>query len=93
VAALRDELAAIARHSMPIVTLDLSDVTLIDGAGIGALAYLFRHLSAAGRRLVVIGAKGQPLACLRDLGLEGTLGLPPVRRMARRPFFSSMRAA
>jgi hypothetical protein len=34
------------------------------------LAYLHRRLVAAGRRLDLAGAQGQPRACLRDLGLS-----------------------
>ena len=79
--------------SVSTVVLDLSYVTAMDGAGIGAIAYLFRHLSAGGRGLRVTGAQGQPLAFLRDLGLTAALGLPPSRRSARMPYLPQTRAA
>lgn len=93
VTALRDELAAVVREQSAAVTVDLSDVTFIDGAGVGALAFLFRRLTAAGRQLQVTGANGQPLALLRDLGLARALGLPSNPTVRRASFFSLARAA
>ncbi len=93
VTALRDELAAAVRGECASVTVDLSDVSFMDGAGIGALAFLFRRLTAAGRRLHVTGANGQPLALLRDLGLARTLGLPSNPKVRRTGFFGLARAA
>jgi anti-anti-sigma factor len=93
VTALRDKLAAIVRGQSASVTVDLSDVSFIDGAGVGALAFLFRRLTACGRKLQVIGVSGQPLAFLRDLGLAKTLGLPSAQRARPGTFFGSARAA
>jgi anti-anti-sigma factor len=67
---LRARLAEAVAHPDTDITADLSGVTHLDGAGIGALAYLHRRLVAAGRRLDLAGAQGQPRACLRDLGLS-----------------------
>lgn len=69
VAALRPRLAAAVAPANTNVLADFSGVTFIDGAGIGALAFLHRRLAATGRRLGVVGATGQPRDCLRDLGL------------------------
>ncbi len=69
VAALRPRLAAVVAPANADVLADFSAVTLLDGAGIGALAFLHRRLAANGRRLGVVGATGQPRDCLRDLGL------------------------
>jgi anti-anti-sigma regulatory factor len=69
VAALRPRLVAAVANPTADVTADLSGVTRIDGSGIGALAFLHRRLAAAGRRLGLAGANGQPRACLQDLGL------------------------
>ncbi len=74
-AALRGPFEALAAGARGDVVLDLSAVTFLDGAGLGALAYLHRRL---GRRLRLEGATGQPRALLRDLGL-GRLIEPPAR--------------
>ena len=66
---LRDRLAAIVSGRAVDVLADLSGVTHLDGAGIGALAFMHRRLVAAGHRLGLTGATGQPRDCLRDLGL------------------------
>jgi anti-anti-sigma factor len=73
VAALRPRLANAIRPDGGDVVADLTDVTFIDGAGIGALAFLYRRLAAGGRRLGVAGATGQPRDCLSDLGLARLL--------------------
>ena len=73
VAGLRTRLAAAVAQPTHDITADLSDVTRIDGSGIGALAFLHRRLAAAGRKLGVAGAIGQPRDCLQDLGLARLL--------------------
>ena len=73
VATLRPRLAAAVNRPASDMLADLSGVTLIDGAGIGALAFLHRRLAASGRKLGVCGAQGQPRDCLQDLGLTGML--------------------
>ena len=90
---LRDALAEIVRGPAMTLMVDLSGVTLIDGAGVGALAFLFRRLTASGRKLHVTGVTGQPLAFLRDLGLTETLGLPVARKARWVSFFGQTRAA
>jgi anti-anti-sigma factor len=57
------------------VVLDFTSVTLIDGSGIGAIAFLFKRLRGQGRALSIIGASGQPLALLDQLGIAGLLGV------------------
>lgn len=73
VGSLKARLAAAVERPTQDVTADLSDVTRIDGSGIGALAFLHRRLAAAGRKFGVIGATGQPRDCLQDLGLARLL--------------------
>lgn len=68
------------------VVLDLSAVNQMDGSGIGAIAYLRKRLSAAGQRLDLTGAHGQPLALLRQLGLARSFGLTEERR----PFWANL---
>ena len=73
VATLRPHLAAAVNRPTADVTADFSGVTHIDGAGIGALAFLYRRLAASGHKLGVSGAHGQPRDCLQDLGLARLL--------------------
>lgn len=73
--AMRDGLAALAAVEAREVVIDFSNVTFIDGSGLGAISFLFKRLTARGRRLTVSGVSGQPLAMLRHLGLAGLLGL------------------
>lgn len=73
VATLRPQLMAAVSGPASDVLADLSGVTIIDGSGIGALAFLHRRLTAAGRKLGVSGAQGQPRDCLQDLGLTRML--------------------
>jgi anti-anti-sigma factor len=73
--ALRDSLAALATVQAREVVIDLSHVTFIDGSGLGALSFLFKRLSARGRRLTLAGVSGQPLAMLRHLGLAKIFGV------------------
>jgi stage II sporulation protein AA (anti-sigma F factor antagonist) len=62
------------------VVLDLSLVEALDGSGIGAIAFLRKRLTAAGQKLEVTGAHGQPLSMLRQLGLARSFGLSEERR-------------
>ena len=83
---MRDSLVALAAVEARDVVIDLSHVTFIDGSGVGALSFLFKRLTARGRRLSLAGVSGQPLAMLRHLGLAKTLGIQ--ESGARRSFFS-----
>jgi stage II sporulation protein AA (anti-sigma F factor antagonist) len=76
--AIRPLLERLAADPTGDVVLDLEKVTFLDGAGLGAIAYLFKRLMARERRLKVVGASGQPLTLLDGLGLRGPLGLPTV---------------
>lgn len=73
VANLRPQLMAVVSGPARDLLADLSGVTVIDGSGIGVLAFLHRRLTAAGRKLGVCGAQGQPRDCLQDLGLTRML--------------------
>jgi len=55
------------------VTIDFSEVEFIDPSGIGMIVFLFKRLSAAGRRLHIVGVQGQPERLIRKLGLDGPL--------------------
>lgn len=81
--ALRPGFEALGNDSRQDVVLDLSRVTYLDGAGIGAVAYLYKRLAAKGRNLRLQGVIGQPLAMLRQLGLGRVFAL---EARDRRPF-------
>jgi anti-anti-sigma factor len=73
--ALRSGFEALGAEARQDVVLDLSRVSYLDGAGIGAVAYLFKRLAAKGRNLRLQGVIGQPLAALRQFGLAQVFGL------------------
>lgn len=81
---------AVIRQGSTDVVLDLSRVSLLDGSAIGAISFLFRRLTAQGRKLAVEGASGQPLRLLRDLGIATLLGLaaPAAPRRAAAAHFA-----
>lgn len=81
---MREGIAVLAAAEAREIVIDLSNVTYIDGSGLGVLSYLFKRLTARGRRLSVVGVSGQPLAMLRHLGLAKLLGLD--EKASRRPF-------
>ena len=74
--AVRSGFEALGSAPVGDVVLDLSNVTYIDSPGVAAIGFLFKRLRAKGRRLVMAGVGGQPLAMLRDHGLSRVLGLP-----------------
>ena len=57
------------------VTVDIANLTLIDSSGVGAIVSLFKRVKAEGGRVVVVGAREQPLAVLKLLKLDRVLGL------------------
>jgi len=80
---LRERFSDLARTAQHDVVIDLSGVGYLDGAGLGALSFLFRHLATRRRRLAIVGANGQPLGLLKELGLAKTLGVAQRRRPVR----------
>ncbi len=67
---LVDELLA---RDCRAVVVDLSALRLIDSSGIGILIHLSRRLRAMGGRLIVRGARAQPLSILRLMKLDRVL--------------------
>lgn len=81
--AQRERFTALAVAGRDVV-LDMTDVSSIDGAGIGALAYLFRRLTAEGANLRIRGVSGKARLHLLKLGLAPVFSVP-VRRRRRAP--------
>lgn len=61
--AMWDGLCAVAAMEAGEVVIDLSNVTFLDGSGVGAIAFLFKRLAARGRRLTVAGVAGSRWRC------------------------------
>ena len=57
------------------LVLDLSEVSFMDSAGIGAIIGVFRELRNSGVRLAVAGAVGQPLDLIKMVGLDSVVEL------------------
>ena len=55
--------------------LDLSGVSFMDSAGIGAIVRVFRELRGSGVRLAVARAMGQPLDLIKMVGLDSVVEL------------------
>ena len=85
--AIRPTLENLAADPHRDVVLDFTEVTFLDGAGIGAVAFLFKRLMAHGCRLAVVGRSAQPRALIGELGLGRSLdfsdGLGQARRRRR----------
>lgn len=62
-----DELVSESRKS---VTLDLSDLRLIDSSGVGVIVSLFKRVRANGGQVRIVGLRDQPRAIFRLLRLD-----------------------
>jgi anti-sigma B factor antagonist len=62
-----DELVAANRKS---VTLELSDLRLIDSSGVGVIVSLFKRIRANGGQVKIVGLRDQPRAIFRLLRLD-----------------------
>lgn len=72
---LRPLLDEVVGEKPKSVTVDLSQLTLIDSSGVGAIVSLFKRVKADGGKVVVANAQDQPLAVLKLLKLDRVLGL------------------
>jgi anti-sigma B factor antagonist len=70
---LRPALDELVAERRPKIVVDLGHLRLIDSSGVGALVFLFRSVREQGGRVVVRGAREQPLAILRLLKLDQIL--------------------
>jgi len=57
------------------VVIDMSSVNFIDSSGIGALVFLFKRLTAAGRLLKIVGVHGQPADLFNVLRIDKTISV------------------
>jgi len=55
------------------IIVDLSNVTFIDSSGIGVLVFYYKRLKSQKRKLVLIGANGQPLKIMKMLRIDETI--------------------
>ncbi len=67
---LRPTIEALVAEKRPAVTVDLSDLRLIDSSGVGAIVSLYKRMKAVGGKVEVVGLKDQPLAIFRLLRLD-----------------------
>lgn len=58
----------------PNVVVDIAGVTMIDSPGVGTIVSLCKRIEAAGGKVVVAGARDQPLTVLKLLKLDRLLG-------------------
>jgi anti-sigma B factor antagonist len=67
---LRPTLDAVVAGCPRQVTVDLSDLRLIDSSGVGALVSLYKRVRASGGDVRFVGAHDQPLAIFKLLRLD-----------------------
>lgn len=70
---LRQAADRLLREQRPAVAVDLSDLRLIDSAGVGVIVALYKRVREAGGHLQVVGLRDQPLAVFRLLRLDALL--------------------
>ncbi|HEY2745057.1 MAG TPA: STAS domain-containing protein, partial [Polyangia bacterium] len=61
---------ALVAEKRPAITVDLTDLRLIDSSGVGAIVSLYKRMRALGAKVEVVGLKDQPLAIFRLLRLD-----------------------
>jgi anti-sigma B factor antagonist len=68
----------VAERRMQIV-IDLSELSLIDSSGVGAIVSLFKRVRAAGGTVSIVGIREQPLAIFRLLRLDRVFAIDKQR--------------
>lgn len=74
-AGLRPALEALSSRKEQAVTVDLSDLRLIDSWGVGVLVALYKRVRAAGGSVNFVGVVDQPLAIFKLLRLDRAFAL------------------
>ncbi|HEX6274068.1 MAG TPA: STAS domain-containing protein [Polyangiaceae bacterium] len=72
---LRPVLDKLVEERHPDVTVDLSDLRLIDSSGVGALVSLYKRVRATGGAVRFVGVRSQPLVIFKLLRLDIVFGL------------------
>lgn len=67
---LRPALDRVVEDQRKDVTLDLSELRLVDSSGVGALVSLYKRVRAAGGQVVFHGVTAQPLVIFKLLRLD-----------------------
>lgn len=73
--AVRDEVDALIASAPSKVTVDLSQLRLIDSTGVGVVVSLFKRTRAGGGSFEVTGLNGQPKSIFELLRLDRVFGL------------------
>jgi anti-sigma B factor antagonist len=67
---LRDVLDALAALGKCIITVDLSELRLIDSSGVGVMVSLYKRVRANGGVVKFVGVTAQPLVIFKLLRLD-----------------------
>lgn len=72
---LRPLLDSLARDRRSPITVDLSELRLIDSSGVGALVSLYKRVRANGGTVRFVGVADQPLVIFKLLRLDRVFAL------------------
>jgi anti-sigma B factor antagonist len=74
---LRPLLEELVRDQRRNVTVDLSELRMVDSSGVGALVSLYKRVRAYGGDVAFTGVTAQPLVIFKLLRLDVVFGLTP----------------
>jgi anti-sigma B factor antagonist len=69
------EIERIVEQRQQKVSVDLSKLDLIDSSGVAALVALYKRVRAIGGKVIVTGARDQPLAIFKLLRMDKVFAL------------------
>lgn len=72
---LAEEIDRMVAAKAKTVTVDLSGLDLIDSSGVAALVKLYKAIKATGGKVIMTGARDQPLAIFKLLKMDKVFGL------------------
>jgi anti-sigma B factor antagonist len=67
---LRPVLDALVEDGKQVITVDLSELRLIDSSGVGAMVSLYKRVRAKGGEVRFVGVTAQPLVIFKLLRLD-----------------------
>jgi len=73
--ALAEEIDKVVATRPPAVTVDLSELDLIDSSGVAALVKLYKGVRSSGGAIMIAGARDQPLAIFKLLRMDKVFNL------------------